>query len=48
MGGRGLSLSPLPEYFAAIMPLQPHHEPYHITLAEDVAHLPHLDEPWNK
>ena len=31
----------LPDYFAAIMPLTPHHEPYsYLPLAEDVAHLP--------
>ena len=43
MGGRGTFIvaAALPEYFAAIMPLQPHHEPYsYLTLAEDVAHLP--------
>ena len=43
MGGRGTFIvaAALPDYFAAIMPLQPHHEPYsYLTLAEDVAHLP--------
>ena len=43
MGGRGTFIvaAALPEYFAAIMPLSPHHEPYsYLSLAEDVAHLP--------
>ena len=31
----------LPDYFAAIMPLSPHHQPYsYLPLAEEVAHLP--------
>ena len=43
MGGRGTFIvaAALPDYFAAIMPLTPHHEPYsYIPLAEDIAHLP--------
>ncbi len=43
MGGRGTFIvaAALPDYFAAIMPLSPHHEPYsYLPLAEDVAHLP--------
>ena len=43
MGGRGsfIVAAALPDYFAAIMPLSPHHEPYsYLPLAEDVAHLP--------
>ena len=43
MGGRGTFIvaAALPDYFAAIMPLTPHHEPYsYLPLAEDVAHLP--------
>ena len=43
MGGRGTFIvaSALPDYFAAIMPLSPHHEPYsYLPLASDVAHLP--------
>jgi len=43
MGGRGTFIvaAALPEYFAAIMPLSPHHEPYsYLPLAENVAHLP--------
>ena len=43
MGGRGTFIvaSELPDTFAAIMPLSPHHEPYsYIPLADDVAHLP--------
>lgn len=43
MGGRGTFIvaAALPDYFAAIMPLSPHHEPYsYIPLAKDVAHLP--------
>ena len=43
MGGRGTFIvaAALPDYFAAIMPLTPHHEPYsYLPLAEDIAHLP--------
>ena len=43
MGGRGTFIvaAELPDYFAAIMPLSPHHTPYsYLPLAEDVAHLP--------
>jgi len=43
MGGRGTFIvaAELPETFAAIMPLSPHHEPYsYVPLAESVAHLP--------
>ena len=43
MGGRGTFIlaAALPDYFAALMPLSPHHEPFPYTdLAEDVAHLP--------
>ncbi|RAH17073.1 MAG: hypothetical protein CMB58_001820 [Methanobacteriota archaeon] len=43
MGGRGTFIvaAALPDYFAAIMPLSPHHQPYsYLPLAEDVAHLP--------
>ena len=43
MGGRGTFIvaAALPDYFAAIMPLSPHHGPYsYLPLAEDVAHLP--------
>ena len=43
MGGRGTFIvaAELPDYFAAIMPLSPHHAPYsYVHLAEDVAHLP--------
>ena len=43
MGGRGTFIvaAALPDYFAAIMPLTPHHGPYsYLPLAEDVAHLP--------
>ncbi|MBN28406.1 MAG: hypothetical protein CMB33_00825 [Euryarchaeota archaeon] len=43
MGGRGTFIvaAALPDYFAAIMPLSPHHEPYsYLPFAEEVAHLP--------
>ena len=43
MGGRGTFIvaAALPDYFAAIMPLSPHHQPYsYLPLAEEVAHLP--------
>ena len=43
MGGRGTFIvaAALPDYFAAIMPLSPHHGPYsYLPLAEEVAHLP--------
>ena len=43
MGGRGTFIvaAELPDYFAAIMPLSPHHTPYsYLPLAEEVAHLP--------
>ena len=43
MGGRGTFIvaAELPNYFAAIMPLSPHHTPYsYVPLAEDVDHLP--------
>jgi predicted esterase len=43
MGGRGTFIvaAALPDYFAAIMPLSPHHEPYsYLSLAEEVAHIP--------
>ncbi len=43
MGGRGTFIvaAGLPDYFAAIMPLTPHHEPYsYLPLAEEIAHLP--------
>jgi len=43
MGGRGTFIvaAGLPDYFAAIMPLSPHHTPYsYVPLAEEVAHLP--------
>lgn len=43
MGGRGTFIvaASLPDYFAAIMPLSPHHGPYsYLHLAEAVAHLP--------
>ena len=43
MGGRGTFIvaAALPDYFAAIMPLTPHHEPYsYLPLAEDISHLP--------
>ena len=43
MGGRGTFIvaATLPDYFAAIMPLTPHHEPYsYLPLAEEIAHLP--------
>ncbi|MEC7720270.1 MAG: dienelactone hydrolase family protein [Candidatus Thermoplasmatota archaeon] len=43
MGGRGTFIvaAALPDYFAAIMPLTPHHQPYsYLPLAEEVAHLP--------
>ena len=43
MGGRGTFIlaAALPDYFAALMPLSPHHDPFPYTeLAEDVAHIP--------
>ncbi len=43
MGGRGTYIvaAELPDTFAAIMPLSPHHDPYsYVPLAEAVAHLP--------
>lgn len=43
MGGRGTFIvaSQLPNIFAAIMPLSPHHTPYsYLPLAEKVSHLP--------
>ena len=43
MGGRGTFIiaAAMPDYFAALMPLSPHHEPFPYTiLAEDVSHLP--------
>ncbi len=43
MGGRGTFIvaAALPDYFAAIMPLTPHHEPYsYVPLAESIAHIP--------
>ena len=43
MGGRGTFIvaSKLPEVFAAIMPLSPHHGPYsYLRLSEKVSHLP--------
>ncbi len=43
MGGRGTFIvaAGLPDYFAAIMPLTPHHEPYsYLPLAGEIAHLP--------
>ena len=43
MGGRGTFIvaSKLPEVFAAIMPLSPHHGPYsYLSLSEKVSHLP--------
>ena len=43
MGGRGTFIvaAAIPDYFAAIMPLTPHHQPYsYLPLAEEVAHLP--------
>lgn len=43
MGGRGTFIvaAALPDYFAALMPLSPHHDPFPYTeLAGDVAHLP--------
>ena len=43
MGGRGTFIvaAALPDYFAALMPLSPHHGPYsYLPLAEEVAHLP--------
>ena len=43
MGGRGTFIvaAALPDYFAAIMQLTPHHEPYsYLPLAEEIAHLP--------
>ena len=43
MGGRGTFIvaAALPDYFAALMPLSPHHTPYsYLPLAESVAHIP--------
>ncbi len=43
MGGRGTFIvaSKLPEIFAAIMPLSPHHQPYsYLSLSEKISHLP--------
>ena len=43
MGGRGTFIvaAELPDLFAAIMPLSPHHTPYsYLTLASKVSHLP--------
>ncbi len=43
MGGRGTLIvaSELPDTFAAILPLSPHHDPYsYLPLVEDLAHLP--------
>ena len=43
MGGRGTFIiaAAMPDYFAALMPLSPHHDPFPYTmLAEDVSHLP--------
>lgn len=43
MGGRGTFIiaAALPDYFAALMPLSPHHDPFPYTrLAEEVSHLP--------
>lgn len=43
MGGRGTFIvaSEIPDQFAALMPLSPHHEPYsYVDLAARVAHLP--------
>ena len=43
MGGRGTFIvgSALPDQFAALMPLSPHHDPYsYVSLAADVSHLP--------
>ena len=43
MGGRGTFIvaSELPDYFAAIMPLSPHHQPYsYVPLAESISHIP--------
>ncbi|MEE2751093.1 MAG: alpha/beta hydrolase-fold protein [Myxococcota bacterium] len=43
MGGRGTFIvaAELPNTFAAILPLSPHHQPYsYVPLAENIAHLP--------
>ena len=43
MGGRGTYIvaAKLPHYFAALMPLSPHHQPYsYLSLASKVSHLP--------
>ena len=43
MGGRGTFIvaADLPDYFAGIMPLSPHHQPYsYLSLADEIAHLP--------
>jgi len=43
MGGRGTFIvaADLPQTFAAILPLSPHHQPYsYVPLAERIAHLP--------
>ena len=53
MGGRGTFIvaAQLPNYFAGLMPLSPHHGPYsYLPLADKVAHLPiwmsHGDIDW--
>ena len=53
MGGRGTFIvaAQLPDYFAGLMPLSPHHGPYsYLQLADKVAHLPiwmsHGDIDW--